>query len=97
MAKRLKNATLKSPCGCQDETRVRVRPAFTTFAGSAARPAAYPQVRPPVHKSSVHMSADFAGGAGFSDHTETQAQRCRLPHTVRGTLAQVLAIKSCRR
>lgn len=33
------------------ETRVRVRPAFTTCAFSAARPAAYPQVRPPVRKS----------------------------------------------
>ena len=73
-----------------------MRPAFTTFADSAARPAAYPQVRPPVRKSSAHMSVDCAGGAGFSNHTETQAQRCRLPHTVRGTLAQMPAIKSCR-
>ena len=79
MAKRLKNATLKSSCGCHNETRVRVRPAFATFAGSAARPAARSQVRPPVRKALVHISADFAGGAGFGDHTETQAQRSRPP------------------
>jgi hypothetical protein len=73
-----------------------VRPAFTTCAGSAARPAAYPRVRPPVRKSSAHMSVDCAGGAGFSNNTEAQAQRRRLPHTVRGALAPMPAIKSCR-
>ena len=94
-AKRLKNATVRSFCGCQKDAspsaaRVHdVRRLGGQTRGLPAGTSTCAQVVSP-HERGLRR------GAGFSNNTEAQAQRRRLPHTVRGALAPMPAIKSCR-